>query len=132
MTHKFKVGDKVLVKAEVDKHKLGNILTCIDLDTEGYPIFSGDREQDIGWSNWAEYFSLIETDNVSHPPHYTSHPSGIECIQVTEHFGFCIGNAIKYLWRADLKQDAMEDLQKAAWYINREIKRRGGAVEGEE
>lgn len=64
------------------------------------------------------------TDVVNHPSHYTSHPSGIECIQITEHMGFCIGNAIKYLWRADLKNNALEDLQKAAWYIQREIDRR--------
>jgi len=65
------------------------------------------------------------SDPVNHPPHYTEHPSGIECIQVTEHLSFCVGNAIKYLWRADLKHDdAIEDLKKAAWYINREIERR--------
>ena len=65
------------------------------------------------------------SDAVNHPSHYTEHPSGIECIEVTEHMSFCIGNAIKYLWRADLKHDdATEDLKKAAWYINREIERR--------
>jgi hypothetical protein len=63
-------------------------------------------------------------DRVNHPRHYTAHPSGVECITVVEHFGFCIGNAIKYLWRADLKNDAIEDLEKAAWYIAREIARR--------
>ena len=63
-------------------------------------------------------------DPVNHPSHYTAHPSGIEAIDVTEHFNFCVGNAIKYLWRADLKADAIEDLRKAAWYINREIERR--------
>ncbi len=63
-------------------------------------------------------------DMVNHPPHYTSHPSGIECIQVTEHYGFCIGNAIKYLWRSGLKGNDIEDLKKAVWYINREIKKR--------
>lgn len=63
-------------------------------------------------------------DLVNHPPHYTAHPSGVECIQVTEHMNFCLGNAIKYLWRADLKHDAIEDLKKAVWYVNREIERR--------
>lgn len=62
---------------------------------------------------------------VDHPAHYTSHPSGIECIQVTEHMGFNLGNAVKYLWRADLKADAIEDLKKARWYITRELKKRG-------
>lgn len=66
----------------------------------------------------------MSVDIVNHPPHYTSHPSGIECIQVTEHMGFNLGNAVKYIWRADLKNDALEDLKKAAWYINREIQRR--------
>ena len=64
------------------------------------------------------------TDNVNNPKHYNSHPSGIQAIEVTEHMNFCLGNAIKYIWRADLKHDAIEDLEKAAWYINREIERR--------
>jgi len=63
-------------------------------------------------------------DLVNHPKHYTEHPSGVECIQITEHMNFCLGNAVKYIWRADLKDDAIEDLQKAVWYINREIARR--------
>lgn len=62
------------------------------------------------------------TDNVNNPKHYNSHPSGIECIQVVEHMNFNIGNAIKYLWRTDHK-NGLEDLKKAAWYINREIQR---------
>ncbi|MFG0261883.1 MAG: DUF3310 domain-containing protein [Novipirellula sp. JB048] len=65
-----------------------------------------------------------EQDLVNHPPHYTSHPSGIECIQVCEHFPFSIGNVIKYLWRSEMKGDAIEDLQKARWYLDREITRR--------
>lgn len=63
-------------------------------------------------------------DSVNHPKHYTSHPSGIECIQITEHMGFNLGNAVKYVWRADLKHDAIEDLRKAVWYIEREIAKR--------
>lgn len=63
-------------------------------------------------------------DSVNHPKHYTAHPSKVECIQITEHMGFCLGNAVKYIWRADLKNDALEDLKKAVWYIQREIKRR--------
>jgi hypothetical protein len=61
---------------------------------------------------------------VNHPAHYTQHPSGVECIQVTEHMNFCLGNAVKYIWRADLKHDAIEDLEKARWYVSREIDRR--------
>ena len=70
------------------------------------------------------------SDPVSHPTHYTSSPAKcecgrtIECIQITEHMGFNIGNAVKYLWRCDLKHDAIEDLKKARWYIEREITKR--------
>jgi hypothetical protein len=64
------------------------------------------------------------TDLVNHPPHYCSHPSGIECIQITEHMGFNLGNALKYIWRADLKNNAIEDMRKAIFYINREIEKR--------
>ena len=63
-------------------------------------------------------------DPVNHPKHYTSHPSGVECIQITEHMGFCLGNAIKYIWRADLKGNDIQDLEKAQFYIQREIDRR--------
>ena len=65
-----------------------------------------------------------KTDMVNHPRHYTSHPSGVECVQVTEHMCFCLGNAIKYIWRADEKGKAVEDLEKAKWYLEREIERR--------
>ena len=63
-------------------------------------------------------------DSVDHPPHYTAHPSGVECIQITEHMGFCLGNAMKYIWRADAKGSPLEDLKKARWYLDREIARR--------
>ena len=60
--------------------------------------------------------------NVYHPPHYKAHPSGVECIQITEHMSFCLGNAVKYIWRAGLKtDDPVHDLSKSVWYINREI-----------
>ena len=62
-------------------------------------------------------------DPVNHPTHYTRHPSGIECIQVTEHMNFCLGNALKYIWRAGEKGSKVEDLKKSVWYIQREIER---------
>jgi hypothetical protein len=61
-------------------------------------------------------------DNVNHPMHYNSHPSGVEAITITEHMNFNVGNAVKYLWRSDHK-NGLEDLRKAAWYVNREIER---------
>jgi hypothetical protein len=81
------------------------------------------------------------SDKVNSPSHYKSHPSGVECITVVEHMTFNVGNAIKYLWRAGLKMPEhtgfvaaaeanqaiiakhLEDLQKAEWYIKREIDR---------
>lgn len=68
-------------------------------------------------------------DSVNHPSHYNSDPSGVECIEIVKHRDFCIGNAIKYLWRAGLKTDAdksatekeIEDLKKAVWYIQQKI-----------
>jgi len=60
-------------------------------------------------------------DVINSPSHYTAHPSGVECIQITEHMDFCIGNAVKYLWRAGKKDDCVQDLKKAVWYINRKI-----------
>jgi hypothetical protein len=63
-------------------------------------------------------------DPVNNPKHYTSHPSGIDCIQITEHMSFNLGNALKYIWRCDLKKEAVEDLRKARWYIDREIEKR--------
>ena len=62
-------------------------------------------------------------DNVNHPKHYTSHPSGVEAIEITEHFNFNKGNAIKYIWRSSDKGKEVEDLRKARWYIDREIAR---------
>lgn len=62
-------------------------------------------------------------DMVNSPPHYKSHPSGVECITVTEHMNFCLGNAVKYIWRAGEKGSKLEDLKKARWYLDREITR---------
>ena len=95
----------------------------------------------FGWVNEDTNFQVVEEttkapadDAVNHPAHYTSHPSGVECITITRHYCFSIGNAIKYLWRAGLKQDAdkteiqkeIEDLEKAVWYINDRIKQLKG------
>jgi hypothetical protein len=69
-------------------------------------------------------YEKTEDEKVNHPKHYTSHPSGIECIQITEHYGFNLGNVIKYIWRAEEKGAPLEDLKKAKWYLEREIAKR--------
>ena len=73
----------------------------------------------------------ITVDQVNHPEHYTSDLSGIECIQITRHRNFNIGNAFKYLWRAGLKNEDkhIEDLKKAMFYIQDEINRLEGKYE---
>jgi hypothetical protein len=71
---------------------------------------------------------LSKHDQVECPVHYTSHPSGIECIEITRHMNFNLGNAIKYIWRADSKGAALVDLEKAAFYIRDEIARRKNQI----
>lgn len=69
------------------------------------------------------YRDSIKPNPVNHPPHYNNHPSGIETIEVTRHMNFNLGNAMKYIWRCGDKGNPVQDLQKAIWYINDEIKR---------
>lgn len=68
------------------------------------------------------------SDNVNHPKHYTSHPSGVECITISRHMCFNLGNVLKYIWRADHK-NGLEDLKKARWYLDDEIKKREQGVD---
>lgn len=107
----------------------GNVYAVVY--TKGNEIrFRDDQGSLHGWGldTFGSHFTLHcaadAEDAVNHPAHYTAHPSGVECIQITEHMGFCLGNAVKYIWRADLKGNAVEDLKKAAFYIQREIERR--------
>ena len=65
------------------------------------------------------------SSEVEHPKHYNEHPSGVECIEIVQHMNFCLGNAVKYIWRAGLKDpdNPVTDLKKARFYIDQEIKR---------
>ena len=74
----------------------------------------------------------MSDDPINHPAHYTSSPAScskcaqpIECIDVTQHMGFSLGNAMKYIWRAGLKGDPRVDLMKARWYLDKELARLG-------
>jgi hypothetical protein len=60
-------------------------------------------------------------DPVNHPTHYTSDASGVECIEFVELLPFNVGNAVKYIWRRDHKRSAKTDLEKALWYLKREL-----------
>lgn len=74
---------------------------------------------------------MSKAEQVEHPTHYNTNPSGVECITVIRHMNFNRGTAAKYVWRAGEKVHAGEtqkeatirDLQKAIWYINDEIQR---------
>jgi Protein of unknwon function (DUF3310) len=98
---------RVVVTEERGPYELSGVLAA---------AFVRAAQTEIEWE-------AMDHDPVNHPRHYTSHPSGIECIQITEHMSFTLGNALKYIWRADLK-NGVEDLEKARFYLNREIVRR--------
>lgn len=71
---------------------------------------------------------LLNHGQVKHPEYYNQHPSGIECITIIQHYDFCVGNAMKYLWRAGLKnsgqgiEDEIHDLEKSIEYIQFKLK----------
>lgn len=101
------------------------VINCKDCDREKCGSYNVDRKLDEGCDMF-----LVKSKNVDHPQHYNGIP-GVECIDVVRHMNFNVGNAVKYLWRAGLKseegmtdkQKQIEDLKKAIWYINDEIKR---------
>lgn len=65
-------------------------------------------------------------EQVNHPAHYTWHPAGIEAVAVCEAFNYNLGNAIAYIWRSGgsvTKGEIETDLEKAIWYIQRELER---------
>lgn len=90
----------------------------------GQWIHTGDQSLNDLVAEWVDGPTMPFTANpdpVNHPAHYTGHPSGVECIQITEHMSFCRGNAMKYIWRAGDKGNEVQDLEKAIWYLQREI-----------
>ena len=67
---------------------------------------------------------MTEKEAVDHPPHYGGADNPHEPIKVIKHYklGFNIGNTVKYLLRAGKKDDVLQDLKKAQWYLDDEIK----------
>lgn len=92
------------------------------LETLGKVILAADIAPPAEWAKVQDHWT--NPDLINHPPHYTS-LAGIECIDATEQMNFNIGNAVKYLWRCDLKDSPQANLNKALWYVKRELKRRG-------
>lgn len=114
--------DKLLENTERNYDKLMEaILSARDKIVD---IFRKDEQSHETASTMAE-----EYDNVNHPRHYTSHPSGVECVDIIRYYCFTIGSAIKYLWRCGLKKEQgmsdidkeIEDMKKAIWYIKDRI-----------
>jgi len=91
---------------------------------------TADEEQYLEGRRSRGFTSVPAADPVNHPPHYNNSQAKcecgrrIECIDVTRHLAFNVGNAMKYLWRCELKGNTLEDLRKAAWYIQDEISKR--------
>lgn len=99
-------------------------LKVIDLAHEAWyqdPIVKKSLTIDVDFTKR----TLKDQCPVNAPKHYTDHPSGIQCIEITRHMSFNLGNAVKYLWRHGKKdpEKAIEDLKKAVFYIEDEIKR---------
>lgn len=119
-------------------------------DAEGKVLFSIKETDDFPWkvinrelearakmekalSEMDKTLSEIgkaESDPVKAPSHYRQHPSGVECIEIIQWFPLNIGSAVKYLWRAGLKEGnpTIQDLRKAIQYIEFEIKRLEGTA----
>lgn len=74
----------------------------------------------------------IENDNVNHPAHYCD--GGIETIDFIEakKLDYHLGNAVKYISRAGKKLDAVEDIEKAIWYLNRWLEKHKGEHNGKD
>jgi hypothetical protein len=109
-TYRYKTdpGYPIYIDAILERGKLETLE--FEQPIQVYPY---DGEEDIE----------PKSNNVDHPDHYNKHPSGIEAIDVCQHMSFNLGNAVKYIWRADHKGNGKQDLEKAMWYIKKEIER---------
>ena len=104
--------------ANLEEGQLGNSNKPLYNNNEGFTEVTHKNEEKC------ENTPVFEVDMVKEPPHYNNHPSGIECIQITKHMNFCLGSAMKYIWRCDLKGNAIQDIDKAIEYLQIERKRR--------
>lgn len=119
------VGDGVADNSSKIKEGLGKSsgVTCADCND---PLTLGPSGWNCPVCDAESHDDFEKTGSAISPDHYKSHPSGVECIQITEHMDFLLGNAMKYIWRAGLKGDEVEDLKKAKWYLERAIANREG------
>lgn len=123
MSESSEMRNKVVI-AWVEKGlAVKEIAEKYNLSVDKVLIYLG--EFDTGPAREVDDPALLDNDPVNHPSHYTKHPSGIECIEITRHMNFNLGNAVKYIWRAGGKDvtKEVEDLEKAIWYLKDEIVR---------
>ena len=132
---KFNVGDRVRVQASnCSMYGMACVVTSTNAGMRS-PYFV--ESKDISRGSWFSEYELamiepaptvnecLTTDNVNHPPHYNQ--GGIECIEAIKaalgdgFVAYLRGNVLKYLWRCEHK-GGIEDLRKAAWYLDRAIK----------
>ncbi len=92
----------------------------------GAPGGNVHREDSQGLASERTHNHEAPAEDAINPAHYRRHPSGIECIEVVRHMNFNTGNAVKYIWRYLDKGDPVENLKKAQWYIDDEIRRLQG------
>ncbi|MFE5542795.1 DUF3310 domain-containing protein [Streptomyces sp. NPDC056534] len=143
----FEVGDEVIVDApstpfvQQYRGERGTIANFVEGQPYPYEVKFESQGKGLGFAaselipvdlapylevvdEFVEFLAAATGDEINHPSHYTWLPNGVEVIDITEHFNFNLGNALKYIMRARHKHDEpLTDLRKAAWYINREIER---------
>ncbi len=115
---KLKQDEKDPVK---DKANWERTKKLIDLTTAGSPIRPKARLATSADFPITDKTEFIMPDPVNHPAHYTT--GGIETIDFIEakNLNYNLGNCVKYITRADHKGNRLQDLQKAKWYLEREI-----------
>jgi Protein of unknwon function (DUF3310) len=100
------------------KSKMHDIRVEVTVDEDNW---IGIKEDDTENVHYMQRDRLVrkydQMDMVNHPPHYLGNGSGVECIDVTEHMSFVLGNALKYIWRYENRGKSFLDLRKAKWYL---------------
>ena len=85
------------------------------------------RSDDTAVSNEEAIGAETSLEDPINPSHYRKHPSGIECIEIIRHMNYNLGATVKYIWRYMDKDDPIENLKKAQWHLDDEIRRLQGA-----
>ena len=117
-----KQAKKQIPKIEAEVRDVKAAMDFLDADSITTRKFT-KAEMSALDKNWIEFPSdyVVGSDRVNHPPHYTA--GGIETIDFIEakDLNYRLGNVIKYVSRAEKKENPLEDLKKAKWYLEREI-----------